>query len=447
VKPRPRWFLLATTAVVALSGCGGTEAPKTATAAVGRSTVAEVIEAAATVNAKSTVTLSSPANGTVEQLVAADGQQVRAGAVLLRIDSPSALSQLQQAEQADADAAQAGPTSAPTIDLTAQQRQANTAASTAFTAARAAAARIADPLQRAQAVAAARASEAQYAAAQEQTTAAIQQFTAGLGSLSAAVASLSQAQRIQTRAAVTAARRVVDSLVVRAPISGVVSFGGSGRSSAGTGLSGAVGSLPPELAGQASSLLGGSGGNATTDGQLVADGPVSSGQTVATITDTSALTLRADVDETDVLLVRRGVTADVELDAVPGARYSAAVVSVDLAPTASSRGGVTYTVRMSLGAGRTEDDQVAPTPRPGMSAVARLKVRTAKNALAVPVSAVFRDTGRDNVWVVTAGKAHRRAISIGAQGDDAVQVRSGLVEGDRVVIKGVDTVGEGSAIP
>ena len=39
-----------------------------------------------------------------------------------------------------------------------------------------------------------------------------------------------------------------------------------------------------------------------------------------TITDTSTLTLRAEVDETDVLLVRKGVKADVELDAVPGAR-------------------------------------------------------------------------------------------------------------------------------
>ena len=35
-----------------------------------------------------------------------------------------------------------------------------------------------------------------------------------------------------------------------------------------------------------------------------------------------------------------------------------------------------------------------------MSAVARLRVRTARDVLAAPVSAVFRDGQRDAVWVV-----------------------------------------------
>jgi RND family efflux transporter MFP subunit len=171
--------------------------------------------------------------------------------------------------------------------------------------------------------------------------------------------------------------------------------------------------------------------------------PVASGTGLMTITDVSSLSLRASVDETDVLLVRPGVTADVELDAVPGAVYAATVRSVDLQPTTSARGGVSYLVRLSLGAGRGEDGAAAPAPRPGMSAVARLKVRTATDAVSVPATAVFRDGARDAVWVVEDGRARRRDVTLGAQGDDRVEVTSGLTVGQAVVVRGADRATEG----
>ena len=62
---------------------------------------------------------------------------------------------------------------------------------------------------------------------------------------------------------------------------------------------------------------------------------MSSGQPVLTVTDTSTLSLTAQVDETDVLLVKPGVPASAELDAVPDAAYEAAVTTVDPAPDAA----------------------------------------------------------------------------------------------------------------
>ncbi len=123
--------------------------------------------------------------------------------------------------------------------------------------------------------------------------------------------------------AVRAAQQAVDDLNVKAPIAGRVVFGASAGSGGGSDVSGLVDQLPSSLAGQAESLLGGggsgSGGSGSTTGIVSAGSPVSDGDPILTITDTSLLTLRAEVDETDVLLVRRGVKADVELDAVPGA--------------------------------------------------------------------------------------------------------------------------------
>ncbi len=411
---------------------------------VGRSTVTEVVEAPATVTAKATAEVTSAADGRISELRVREGQAVRAGRILLRIGSPRAERQLRDARRADAEAASAGNVAVPSGGLTAAQLQADADARAAFAAARRSARQIADRQVRAQALAAVRASEAQYAAARAQARDAVRQFNAGLGSLSNAIGSLASAQRVQTRAAVAAAQRTVDALTIRSPIAGRVSLTTGGQAS-GTGDSGAalLDQLPDSVRGQAGDLLGSSGGGAQVSGSLAEGQPVRSGQLLLRVTDASALTLAAQVDETDVLLVKPGVVGRAELDAVPDATYDAEVTTIDPTPSTSSRGGVAYTVRLSLGQGTEEDGTAAPEPRPGMSAVVDLMVRTATDAIAVPASAVFRDGRRDAVWVVRAGMARKQLVRVGAQGEDEVQIVEGLKGGERIVVRGADRVRDG----
>jgi RND family efflux transporter MFP subunit len=199
---------------------------------------------------------------------------------------------------------------------------------------------------------------------------------------------------------------------------------------------------------QAGQLLGGAGGPSagSVEGTLATGRVVRAGDALLTLTDAGTLSLAAQVDETDVLLVRPGVRATAELDAVPDATYAAAVTAVDPAPTASSRGGVTYVVRLSLGSGRAPDGRPAPEPRPGMSAVVDLVVRTARDAVAVPAPAVFRDGRRDAVWVRSGGVAQRRHVVVGAQGADRVEIVAGLRPGQRVVVRGADRVRAGQRL-
>jgi multidrug efflux pump subunit AcrA (membrane-fusion protein) len=437
------------------AGCSGDDNEGVRVAAVGRSTVTEVVEAPANVVAKATATVNSPADGRVSQLLVADGQAVRAGQVLLRLDSPAAEDQLREARKADAEAASAGQVAAPGVDFSRSQRQADRAADRAFASARTAAAQIPDATAQKQALAQVAQAEAQYAAARADARATVRRFNAGLASLGEALSSLGQAQRVQTRAAVAAAQRTVDALVVRAPIAGTVSLGsGSGGGGSASDLSSLVDQLPAEAQGQASQLLGGAGDSGSAGGGtggstqtvISAGAPVSRGGPLVTVTDASALSLTATVDETDVLLVRKGVTADVELDAVPGASYAATVTSINPAPITSNRGGVSFQVRLTLGGGSTQDGEPAPRPRPGMSAVADLEVRTAAGAVSVPVSAIVRDGSRDTVWAVENGKARRRPVNLGAQGENDVQIVSGLQEGQRVVVRGADRVREGQQV-
>ena len=96
--------------------------------------------------------------------------------------------------------------------------------------------------------------------------------------------------------------------------------------------------------------------------------------TQKTVVDTTELGLLANVDETDILLVQPGISASIELDAAPGARYDATVRTIDVLPGQSARGGVSYRVRLVLAGGKYGDGRVAPNPRPGMSAVAHRQI-------------------------------------------------------------------------
>ena len=447
-RGRRRTAAAAVVLALALTACSGEEPSPVQTATVARADVAEVVEAPGVVTAKATSSVSAPADGTVEALRVADGARVRAGQLLLEIDSPSARDQLEQAKDADREAAEAGRVSLPGVSITDQQRRADAAAARGFTRARDAAEALPAGPARRQALAAVDAAEAQYDAAQAQALADVRRFNAGLGSIADALGSLSQAQRVQTRAAVAIARRTVKALKVYAPVSGVVSYGGGSPDGSSPDLSGALGQLPESVRGQAGSLLGGGNGSGAVQGTLAEGAAVRSGGTLLTVTDVSTLAVTADVDETDVLLVRKGVKADVELDAVPGASYAATVGSVAVSPTTSARGGVTYGVRLALGGGRAADGSPAPLPRPGMSAVVKLKVRTAKQAVAVPAAAVFRDGARDAVWVIGAADvARKRLVSLGAQGEDMVEVSEGLKDGERIVVRGADRVTDGKPLP
>lgn len=449
-----RASLAALTAVVGLvtlgvSACTNGSSPVTLGNA-DRSSVTEIVDASATVTAKAVATLTAPTAGTLVTLSVTPGQSVAAGQVIAVIDSPAAQQQLADATAALASAGGSGGGGGfSSRDLAAAQKKTDDAAAAAFASARKAASSIGDPVVRDALLRQIDAASAQYdslAATARTLTTSVQR---GIASLSSALGALGAAQRAQARSAYNLAKSTVDALTLRAPIAGVVQLGGPASAPTTGSLSSLLSSVsgggPPAAAPA-------SGGGARPSGpgvdEVVGVGaPLGAGTAVATIVDTSALGLIADVDETDVLLVAPGVRAQVELDAAPGASYAATVGSIDVLPTASARGGVAYRARLTLGDGHYADGRVAPTPRPGMSAVAHLAVREARDAVTVPAAAVVRADGHDAVWVVRDGKAVRVPVTLGVQGPDRVQVVSGLATGDRVVVRGADRVRAGQDLP
>ncbi|MFG1881423.1 efflux RND transporter periplasmic adaptor subunit [Micromonospora sp. NPDC049102] len=446
---RPR-LLIALTAVAVLTAttaasCGDDQ-PPVALASAARNPVSEVIDAPATVTARAAASLTAPADGTLASLRVQPGHRVKRGQVLAVVASPSAQARLRQAKEA-LDAAKRAGRGVSTGNLSSSRRGTDKAADEAFDAARKAAEKIADQQLRDALLAQVTSAQRQYAAAARSADQAVRAVQRGISGLNSAVSSLSAAQRLQAQQAYDLAKATVDALTLRAPIGGVVQPGGT---RAGGGTSGGLAGLLEQAGGAGidpSALAPAPAGPpAGVDDAVVVGAQVAAGTPVLTVVDTGQLGLLADVDETDVLLVKPGVTATVELDAVTGASYDATVRSVDVLPTSSAQGGVTYRVRLALGAGKLAEDEPAPTPRPGMNAIVHLRVREAADAVTVPASAVFSSDGRDAVWVVRDGKADRAAVTVGVQGSDLVQILNGVQAGDRIVVRGTDQVRDGQEV-
>ncbi|MEU6424699.1 HlyD family efflux transporter periplasmic adaptor subunit [Microbispora sp. NPDC046973] len=450
-------------AVLLAAGCTSAEPQKAPVAVVTRTTVSEVVEAPATVGARATATLTAPASGTVARLYVQDGDTVKKGQILARISSPQARQQLSAARKADRQAARpvsfsGGPVGVrlPRLRLPSSL---DAHVDRSFAQARKAARSIGDRAARARLLAAIDDADKRRRAQRralgevldgltrslDQTLSQMSgQVSAGMSGLSASMASLRAASRSQTRAAVRAAEQTVDALVVRAPFGGVVTLGGASSGGGAAGLGALVSQLPAGLGSQAGAAAAAPAGRS---GGTVATGvPVAAGDPLVTVTDVSVLTLSADVDETDVLLVRRGTPAEVEFDAVTGATYTGSVTGVGVTPKEGATGGVSYPVRLRLGRGAYDDGSAAPAPKPGMSAVVRLAVRRAENATAVPASAIVTSGRETIVWAVRGGKAERRVVRLGAQGDAVVEILSGVSPGERVVVKGADAVRPGQSL-
>ncbi|HEY8474076.1 MAG TPA: HlyD family efflux transporter periplasmic adaptor subunit [Natronosporangium sp.] len=413
---------------------------------VGLADVVEVVDAPATVTATAAATLTAVADGTLAELWVEPGERVEEGDILAVIDSPEAERRLAQADEALALAEQASGSPLPaTADLSATQDATDDAAAEAFDQAQAAADRIADERLREALLAQVELAERRYEAAAEAARAAVDAVQAGVASLATAVSAMTEAQRVQAQQAYDLAAATVDELTLRAPFDGVVQLGGvpgGGSPDALGDLLGELGELPggvPELPQPQQPPPG-------VDPALATGSPVTAGTPVLTVVDVSELRLLAEVDETDVLLVEPGVDAEVELDAAPGARYEATVTAVDLLPTPSDRGGVAYRVRLDLGDGQLPDGAPAPPPRPGMSAVAHLRVAEATGVVAVPAAAILRVDGTDVVWLVRDGRAVRTPVTVGVQGPELVEIVAGLRPGDRIVVSGADLVSEGDRV-
>lgn len=153
---------------------------------------------------------------------------------------------------------------------------------------------------------------------------------------------------------------------------------------------------------------------------------VQQGQSLMVIFDSRKMRMLLRIDELDVLHVREGMEAEVTVEALPGRSWKAKVVRIDQWGK-NEQGIAQYGVMLEVDG----TDEL----RPGMSASVRIPVGIARNALRVPVEAIFdTDDGGKAVEILVDGRPQTVKIEVGLVNDRWAEVKSGLQEGQQVVV-------------
>jgi Fe2+ transport system protein FeoA len=64
----------------------------------------------------------------------------------------------------------------------------------------------------------------------------------------------------------------------------------------------------------------------------------------------------------------------------------------------------------------------------------------------IPKGAVRTESGKPVVWLVRDNKLERRALSLGAEHGSDVEVLAGVSAGDKLVVRGPESLREGQAV-
>jgi membrane fusion protein (multidrug efflux system) len=147
----------------------------------------------------------------------------------------------------------------------------------------------------------------------------------------------------------------------------------------------------------------------------------------------------------------------VKLDFTVPEKYSALMragdeVSFAVEGFERSFGGTIYAIEPSVDAATRSLRMRARCPNtdgalvPGTFANVDLVVSSAPDALTVPSIAIIPELGGKKVFVYENGKAEPRTVETGIRSEDAVQITSGLDEGDLVITTGLLRLQPGLAV-
>ena len=142
----------------------------------------------------------------------------------------------------------------------------------------------------------------------------------------------------------------------------------------------------------------------------------------------------ADVPEPQAPHVRPGTPATVEIAGLKTFRARCARISGAL-------NAATRTMRAEIDVSNNDR-----TMRPGMTAKVTLDLRTIKNALTVPVTALRSQGGEYSVFLVQGETARRRPVKTGLESAEWIQVVEGLHPSDAIVVATASPLSDGARV-
>ena len=155
-------------------------------------------------------------------------------------------------------------------------------------------------------------------------------------------------------------------------------------------------------------------------------------QPIVEIANLDRVELGANVPAEYLARLKQGLSVNVSTDAYPGRSFSGSILTIAPAVDPATNAAL---VRIRIAnAGRLL--------KVGLFAEAHVKVDEHVNALVVPPAALVRNQEATVVYVVTGDTAQRTPVTVGLEKPDAVEILTGLTEGQTVLTSSVYGLGD-----
>ncbi len=152
----------------------------------------------------------------------------------------------------------------------------------------------------------------------------------------------------------------------------------------------------------------------------------------------SSARLLADVpvSELNIRKLKTGQTAEILADACPEKRFHGIIQRIYPQVNSQTRNGM---VEIKL-------KNQCSNLRAGMFVRVLFVTQTLENALAIPVQAVIERPQHKTCFIVRNGKAEEKILQTGLQTDGWLEILSGVVPGDTIVIEGQQQLKTGTVV-
>lgn len=154
------------------------------------------------------------------------------------------------------------------------------------------------------------------------------------------------------------------------------------------------------------------------------------------VTDFDPLVARIYLPERDVLGLEEGQDVQIRLDAATEVYFAGRIRQIS--PVVDTSTG---TVKVTVEA--TEPPEQV---RPGSFVTVNIVRETHSDALLLPREAVLRELQKAHVYVAEDDVAEKRAVTLGLEEGELIEVLSGVAAGDRVIVTGQGGLKDGSAV-
>ena len=157
---------------------------------------------------------------------------------------------------------------------------------------------------------------------------------------------------------------------------------------------------------------------------------------IVDVVDITSVRLVANVVEKDLKQLQAGDKTAVEVDAFPGETFTGRIARVSPVLDPATR---TAPIEVEI-----------PNPtfrlKPGMYARVGVVTDTKKEALVAPANSVVDLGGRRGVFQVLNGSAVFRAVQVGTETGDRIEILGGIPEGEQVITTGAGALRDGDRV-